>query len=175
MCKKGTAKIFWKFQTCGLWRYLQGRTIRLGYTEDGGNRQLALIHQSKCHCVPEIQNLFSAPLWESLISNKENKCLLFFRNSVSLYELRIIALKLQNFVTAHWYVNRYFTYIVQLLLAMGFRWIACKIKSVTCDITYLVNGVDNELSLLGCYSKYGKMDKGAKDKLAGSPGENGGE
>jgi hypothetical protein len=44
-----------------------------------------------------------------------------------------------------------------------------------CDASCLVNGVDNELSLLGCYSKYSKMDKGAKDKLAGSPEENGGE
>ena len=44
--------------TDGLYLYLlQGRTIRLGYTEDGGNRQLLLIYQSNYRCVPEIQNL----------------------------------------------------------------------------------------------------------------------
>jgi len=85
-------------------------------------------------------------------SNLSKKFLLSFCNSVSLYTFRMIALKLQNSVTAHAHVKRCFTCLVQLLLAMNFRWIAGKIKSVMCDVTYLVKDVDNELSLLGCYS-----------------------
>jgi hypothetical protein len=149
LCNKDRLKIFWRFQNCALWRYLQGRTIRLGYIEDGGNRQLVLIYQSKCRCVPEIQKLSQHGCE---IVKPLKKCLLSFRNSVSLYALQIIALKLQNYVTAHWHVKRYFTCLVQLLLAINFCWIAGKIKSVMCDVTYLVNGVDNELSLLGSYS-----------------------
>jgi len=35
-------------------------------------------------------------------------------------------------------------------------------------------GTNRELEELNKWIKYSKMDKGAKDKLAGSPGENGG-
>lgn len=97
------------------------------------------------------RTFFNTALRKFNLSQKR-KGLLSFRNSVSLYALRIIALKLRNSVPAHWQVKRNFTYLVQLLLAMKIRWMAGKTKSVMCDVTYLVNGVDNELILLGCYS-----------------------
>jgi hypothetical protein len=48
-------------------------------------------------------------------------CLLSVSNSVSLYALRIIAMKLPISVKAQLHVKRYFAYIVLLLLAMQFR------------------------------------------------------